>query len=425
MTHEEFERRLLEFVRRVLLGSEHAVAVNEDTALFEEGIVNSLRILDLIAFVEKETGSRVPDEAIRLVNFRSVRAIATAFGVSGTQDSDPDRSMARPSQPEDSAMSRRDEPAAALRSFERRAGRLDLGRPLEELEARGELALVEPGRAMFRGAALRVLHYFDSIARRWALEIGAEERRFASYIPLETLKRAGRSCGAGRADHRGDSACAGSVSPPAVCYHVYPAFERQRLARPVLLTLRGRCFRDESEVALSTGRLRDFEMREIVALGARADVERFRRELIAKVSDLVTLLDLEGRIETASDPFFAPDQEQGATDPAGVAQESRVGEMRGRRLMQQVLPLKYELRLALGENGDTCAVASFNHHLDFFGRRFDIRLRSDVTAHTGCVAFGLERWVLAFLARHGTDERKWPALIRDFCASQDDHALVA
>ena len=425
MTREQFEHRLLEFVRRTLLGSEPALFVDEDTALFEEGIVNSLRILDLIAFVEMETGSRVPDEAIRLANFRSVRAIAAAFTAPGTRDTEPDRSMATQSRPEDSAASRRDEPAAALRSFERRAGSLDLGGPLEELEARGELKLVEPGRAMFRGAALRVLHCFDSIARGWAREIGAAQRRFPSRIPLETLERAGRAPGAARTNHDGDSSCAESASPPAVCYHVYPAFEGQRLARPVLLTLRGRCFRDESEVALSTGRLRDFEMREIVALGARADVERFQRELIAKVSELVTLLDLEGRIETASDPFFAPDQEQGATDPAGVAQESRVGEMRGRRLMQQVLPLKYELRLALGENGDTCAVASFNHHLDFFGRRFDIRLRSDVTAHTGCVAFGLERWVLAFLARHGTDERKWPALIRDFCASQDDHALVA
>jgi seryl-tRNA synthetase len=207
--------------------------------------------------------------------------------------------------------------------------------------------------------------------------------------------------------------------PPAACYHVYPAFQGRLLTdRRTLLTVRGRCFRDESAVALSTGRFRHFQMREIVALGAREEVEHFRQELIAKVSEFVTQLDLEGRIETASDPFFAPDSRE-------REQGSRADEMRGRRLMQQVLPLKYELRLALGEDGYPCAAASFNHHLDFFGRRFGLRLRSGAKAHSGCVAFGLERWVLAFLGRHGIDERNWPAQVRQFCATRNEHARLA
>src|SRR5688500_6113093 len=128
MRRAELERRLLDFVNRTLLGSDPARAVDEDTALFEEGIVNSLRILDLIALVEKETQAKVPDEAVRLANFRSVRAIAAAFG-------------------EDGELPAGGDTGAPIATFERRAGR-SFARPLEELEARGELELVVPGRAV-------------------------------------------------------------------------------------------------------------------------------------------------------------------------------------------------------------------------------------------------------------------------------------
>jgi seryl-tRNA synthetase len=157
-----------------------------------------------------------------------------------------------------------------------------------------------------------------------------------------------------------------------------------------------------------------FEMREIVALGSRSDVERFRLEMIDRAREMVSDLGLEGRIETASDPFFLQDPRAADVVPVNVLPEPR-----GRRIMQQILPLKYELRLTLDESGRTCAVASFNHHLDFFGRRFSIRLPSGAIAHSGCVAFGLERWVLAFLAQHGIDEHGWPEPVRDFFCARE------
>jgi seryl-tRNA synthetase len=385
MRRAELERRLLDFVNRTLLGSDPARAVDEDTALFEEGIVNSIRILDLIALVEKETHRKVPDEAVRLANFRSVRAIAAAFGEDGDVVGDEDRE-------------------GPIATFERRTGR-SFARPLEELEARGELELVPPGRADLRGAALRLMRYFDSVALGWAGDLGAPEPSYPELLPRETLRRAGYDADPHSDDH---------VVPPAVCYHVYAAWEGKRLGEgPVLVTARGRCFRSEPGQDVSLERLREFEMREIVALGSREEVERFRQGLIEKASDLVRALELEGRIETANDPFFLGTPGEPARDA--------LSEARGRRLMQQVLPLKYELRLALDDSGRTCAVASFNHHLDFFGRRFGIRLVSGASAHSGCVAFGLERWVLAFLSQHGTDERSWPEPVRDFGARKEEH----
>jgi len=76
LTREEFERRLTDFVNRSLLKSAEAPVVDAETPLFESGVINSLRILDLIAFVEKTLDVRIPDKAVRLQNFRSIRTIA-------------------------------------------------------------------------------------------------------------------------------------------------------------------------------------------------------------------------------------------------------------------------------------------------------------------------------------------------------------
>lgn len=380
MRRQELERRLLEFVAGMRPEADPPLAVGPGTALFEEGVVNSLRILDLIAFVEGMTGSKIPDAAVRLENFRSVSVIASSFA-SDAMDHGVEEEAGR---------------VEPLRVFGRRSIRTRFTRPLDSLIARGELALKMPGRLRFRGRSRRLLEFFDSVVLAWARDAGGEEALVPPRLPRKVLARAG--CSAGR------TTLAASVVPPAVCYHVYHRHEGARLdAAPIVVSLRGRCLRDERALDLDGGRLRDFEMREIVILGTRDEVECFRQRMIDQVSDLVSDLDLEGLLEIANDPFFLV-----GTDP----------ETRGRKLMQQVLPLKLELRLPLNDRGALCAVASFNHHLDFFGRRFRIRLGSGATVHTGCVAFGLERWTLAFLARYGLEDRAWPAPVQAFLAQE-------
>jgi acyl carrier protein len=375
MNRGDLELRLLRFVPglRPDAGSEE---IRPETALFEEGVVNSLRILDLIAFVEELTGTRIPDAAVRLETFRSIRAIAAAFGEERSADGD--------------AVA--DARAAPIRVFRRGSGRSGYARPVDDLAACGEVSLVVPGRLVLRGPAGRLPAFFDSVAREWAGAMGAREEAVPERIPREVLARAG--CPAGRL------AFGESLLPPAVCYHVYRERQGTRLeASPAVVTVVGRCLRDEESLDLARGRLRDFTMRELVVLGSREQVEHFRHGMIDRVAGLVADLDLDGQLATADDPFFL--------DGAGR-------EEHGRRLMQQVLPLKYELRLTCDERGEAFAVASFNHHRDFFGRRFGIGLASGAIAHSGCVAFGLERWTLAFLARHGIDPKAWPARVRDF-----------
>jgi len=69
--------------------------------------------------------------------------------------------------------------------------------------------------------------------------------------------------------------------------------------------------------------------------------------------------------------------------------------------------LKSELLLEVGEGGEVAA-ASFNDHEQFFGECFDIVLPDGTPASSGCTAFGVERWVLAFLVAHGVDPVGWP-----------------
>lgn len=53
--------------------------ITADTRLFADGYVNSIRILDIIAWVEEATGRRIPDRAIRMDSFQTVTRIAEAF----------------------------------------------------------------------------------------------------------------------------------------------------------------------------------------------------------------------------------------------------------------------------------------------------------------------------------------------------------
>ncbi len=73
----DFQRELTAFVK--VLAPEHAHKIRATTRLFETGIIDSLRVLDLIAHIENALGIRIPDERITLENFRSILAITHAF----------------------------------------------------------------------------------------------------------------------------------------------------------------------------------------------------------------------------------------------------------------------------------------------------------------------------------------------------------
>ena len=50
-----------------------------DTALFAGGLIDSLRVLELIAWTERAIGHEIPDAAIRMDNFATPARIAELF----------------------------------------------------------------------------------------------------------------------------------------------------------------------------------------------------------------------------------------------------------------------------------------------------------------------------------------------------------
>lgn len=181
---------------------------------------------------------------------------------------------------------------------------------------------------------------------------------------------------------------------PAVCYHVYHLQENRTIPSDGLVYgICGKCFRYESSNLSDLRRLWDFTMREVVFLGSREDVLKHREHSITMMSDFLESHKLAGEIRTASDPFFI--------SPDAVS----------KTYFQLSSESKFEISLLLPENERT-AVGSHNYHSDFFGRAFRTDVAGTGPMHSVCVAFGIERWVHAFLHQHGSDPRSWPGAIR-------------
>lgn len=362
----DFEEKLLRFVRDKLASPATAASITIDTRLFEDRVIDSLKILELIAFVQATIGRKIPDSQIVLANFRTISTIARVF-------------------------TGKDEPEIKRPARRRRLGsatpRVE---GVADLIARGEMELTSSGALRLSGAAASLYDYFDTTVQAWAADLGAIEQEYPDEIVLDTLEKAGFIAAfPDKIVRAGDRALA-----PAVCYHHYPSFAHQ-VANLSIVTALGRCHRNEFDPssAHSEERLASFTMREIIGVGDPEFVERLRSDLLERVRIWVKELGLDGHITTASDPFFT-------------------SESRGRALMQQLLPLKYELRLRAGGDGRTIAVASFNNHHDHFGRAFSISLPSGEIANSSCVAFGWERWVIAFINQHGSNEDNWPEIAR-------------
>ena len=74
--------------------------------------------------------------------------------------------------------------------------------------------------------------------------------------------------------------------------------------------------------------------------------------------------------------------------------------------------LKFEMLIPVRSADEPTACMSFNCHRDHFGATWGLRCEDGTVAHTGCVAFGIDRLALALFAQHGLDLAKWPRAVR-------------
>ena len=77
MTRERFTAEMLLWLNARVAPA--GVTIESDTPLFGRGLMDSIRVLELIAYTERAIGSTVPDSRMRMDNFHTVARIADVF----------------------------------------------------------------------------------------------------------------------------------------------------------------------------------------------------------------------------------------------------------------------------------------------------------------------------------------------------------
>lgn len=297
--------------------------------------------------------------------------------------------------------------------------------PMEALLRRGELSQEATGIFALGPLVTRLIEFFERHFLDLAGSFDAAPYRFPTLIPAGYMERVNyfRSFphsltfvthlreDLDAIDHFAQhAACdetgtlntpAGSFAgiqallSPAVCYHLYFALADQTLPQGrVTATAVGNCFRYEAINLTSLERLWNFTMREVIFVGPKEFVLENREVARQRMQAVFAAVGLAYRVESANDPFF-------------------IGEFRKQAAFQSAFQLKFEIRAGLPFKDSTLAVGSYNYHQDFFGRSLNISLPDGSPAHTGCVAFGLERMAFAFLAQYGLEPQDWPLAVRE------------
>jgi seryl-tRNA synthetase len=292
--------------------------------------------------------------------------------------------------------------------------------PVQQLVESGSVRCTRRGSLEASGLFLRVMRGLDRELSRFAARLGAEEFAFPSLLPFDVARQCGildnqpqhidfitniqyhidgirqfrSALEQAKPDMKWTDQLASPrmILSPAVCYHYWScAGQRYSSATDVDVgTATGRCYRFEVPSLIGLERLREFTMREVFGVGLPERTRDLRRRFLDYLMALMARLDLAGRIESASDPFF-------------------VDIYAKKRMFQLNMRLKHEMLLWLPYKREVIAVASVNDHRDFFTKGFGLATIDGAGPHSCCMAFGLERLALAVLAQHGLESANWPS----------------
>ena len=294
------------------------------------------------------------------------------------------------------------------------------------LAERGWLHDYGKGQVAYSGPVLKLARLInDKAGELYAQAFAAEEAHFPALVDADTLHKCGyfdshpnavtfvgnmvEDFDAIEEFRRANSCSEGALLPPhdhihvdgmclnpAACFPCYPTLTGTTFATGRAYTWLGRVFRYESRNISGLDRLYEFNVRELVFVGNDDYVRDCRRRSLQVVESLATYFDIDCRIQTATDPFFA-------TVSAA------------KKFWQAAQEVKNEIKIpSLDADGNVkqLACGSINLHGNFFGRRFAIKDGAGEPVQTGCVGLGIERWVLATFTQHGFDAERWPEPVR-------------
>lgn len=296
----------------------------------------------------------------------------------------------------------------------------------QELVARGWMHDYGKGQVAYSGPVLKLARLVNELAGAlYARAYDAQDAHFPALIEADTLHKCGyfdshpnavtfvgnmiEDFDAIEEFRRANSCSEGAHLPPhehvhidgmclnpAACFPCYPTLTGKRLVKGEAYTWMGRVFRYESRNINGLDRLYEFNVRELVFVGSEDYLRDCRAKALPIVEELANYLDLDCRVQTATDPFFA-------TVSAA------------KKFWQAAQEVKAEIKIpVLDAKGQEklLACGSINLHGNFFGTRFGITLEDGTPAQTGCIGLGIERWVLAAFTQHGFDPARWPDTVR-------------
>lgn len=266
------------------------------------------------------------------------------------------------------------------------------------------------GQIPLNEGMLRAYQQLDSAFQKLAADLTAQEYQFPSFIKAEHLKkldylhsfpqhatfpqvlccddhnyqrfRKGEIVSNNNRINVTDMDLPKAILTPAACYHFYIHLQNSSLTKSQVLTTKNTCYRNEIEYT-PLERQWCFNMREIVCIGHEVHVKKFVDNMVERLSALFRKLPFNLEWKVATDPFFNPDNNP-------------------KHLLQKLQPNKHEMvfdsRLAIG---------SSNFHRSYFGETFNITIDNSYV-FSACIAFGVERWLAAFLSHFGPNCDNWP-----------------
>ncbi|MCL2050379.1 MAG: hypothetical protein FWG91_01410 [Lachnospiraceae bacterium] len=262
---------------------------------------------------------------------------------------------------------------------------------------KGVIIPLNDGRILYNSKFHDVMERFDRIIIGWAVEDGASLMFYPDYLSIDDLNKCNyiqqfhHQCffaATSKTDEYKEESLYGSgfINAPAVCMHSYIQHQNTYVdeKKPIVITAKGKCKRNETEGYNTLERLLDFTMREIIFIGNEKYVLAKRKEYMDRAKLLMDEMQLESSIDISNDPFFKKEDEEKAA-------------------FQRKFKLKYELNIKNLDNGGKIAVGSFNYHGTNFSKAYNIKLQDNKLAHTVCIAFGLERFAYAHITQSGLE----------------------
>ena len=164
---------------------------------------------------------------------------------------------------------------------------------------------------------------------------------------------------------------------PAACLHIYPLLAKEK-KRNELITLLQKVYRYEKGEYQKGTRLWEFWVREFVAVGSVDYVKSFLEDFEKKSLEYAKNIFPEATLKNATDMFFP-------------SRENKIIQR-----MQKNNDFKKELIVSVEDKDVACG--SFNYHKTHFSKLFEFDEGGSVV--TGCVGFGLNRWLTRYMQDH-------------------------